>query len=63
MGIFIGRDSVKTLKKAEEFEQKLAKLKSENPDMVTDLNQRKAWQLARLKAQGISTQLSRYIPF
>ena len=53
LGIFMGKSSERLLKKAEQFDEYVSKLKLEDPLKAAELNQRRAWQMARLKAQGI----------
>ncbi|VUZ55093.1 unnamed protein product [Hymenolepis diminuta] len=56
LGIFVGKTTPKVLDKAMDFETKVSKLKSENPDKAAELNLKKAWQLATLKAQGVKVK-------
>nr|CDS26509.1 Surfeit locus 6 [Hymenolepis microstoma] len=56
MGIFVGKTTPKVLDKAIDFENKVSKLKSEKPDKAAELNLKKAWQLAALKAQGVKVK-------
>ncbi|KAM3175735.1 hypothetical protein ACTXT7_007940 [Hymenolepis weldensis] len=56
LGIFVGKTTPKVLDKAIDFETKVLKLKSENPDKAAELNLKKAWQLATLKAQGVKVK-------
>ncbi|VDN31216.1 unnamed protein product, partial [Dibothriocephalus latus] len=60
-GIYTGNDSVKTLKKAQDFEKQLETLQKEDPEKAMSLSQRRSWLLARLKAQGVKvkTDISR----
>ncbi|KAL5109172.1 hypothetical protein TcWFU_007160 [Taenia crassiceps] len=55
LGIFVGK-SVKLLKKARQFDEYASKLKQENQEKAVELNQRRAWQLAHLKAQGVKVK-------
>ncbi|VDD84194.1 unnamed protein product [Mesocestoides corti] len=57
LGIFVGKSSFKTLKKAEKFNEYTSELEAKNPEVAFELNQRKAWQLASLKAQGGSSSI------
>ncbi|VDO08053.1 unnamed protein product [Rodentolepis nana] len=56
MGIFVGKTTPKVLDKAIDFENKVSILKSEKPDKAAELNIKKAWQLAALKAQGVKVK-------
>uniref|UniRef100_A0A5K3FTS9 SURF6 domain-containing protein n=1 Tax=Mesocestoides corti TaxID=53468 RepID=A0A5K3FTS9_MESCO len=56
LGIFVGKSSFKTLKKAEKFNEYTSELEAKNPEVAFELNQRKAWQLASLKAQGVKVK-------
>ncbi|KAL5966449.1 hypothetical protein TSMEX_005824, partial [Taenia solium] len=56
LGIFVGKSSMKLLKKAKQFDEYASKLKLENQEKAMELNQRRAWQLAHLKAQGVKVK-------
>ncbi|KAL3314077.1 surfeit locus protein [Cichlidogyrus casuarinus] len=56
LGIFSGRDAKKILTKAEKQEQEMKALVVEAPEMANELQERRKWKLACLKAQGIKVR-------